>query len=63
MTCVEHTIENALFAIHRKKTFEEWLMEEQKRNLPEVKSDPAEIWQMAIYVYYSPNWDKQYPTL
>lgn len=56
MTCVEHIIENAISAIHNKLTYEQWFKEETKRNLPYVKSDPKEIWEMAYYVYYSDCW-------
>ena len=49
MSCVEHIIENAIFAIGRNKTYEEWLANEPNKDY--VKSDLKEIWEMAMYIY------------
>lgn len=56
MSCAEHIIENAISAIHKGWTYEEWIKQESKLNLPCVKSDSKEIWEMANYVYYSGCW-------
>ena len=56
MSCAEHIIENAISAIHNGWTFEQWISQENKLNIPYIKSDPKEIWQMANYVYYSDCW-------
>ena len=51
MSCVEHIIENAIYAIGRNKTYEEWVANEPNKEY--VKSDLKEIWEMATYVYYA----------
>ena len=54
MSNIEHLIENAICAIEKNKEYEDWLSAwQQKAMLKEVKSDPWEIWQMAIYCYYT----------
>ena len=56
MSCAEHIIENAITAIANGKTYKEWI--ENEPNKGYVKSDPKEIWKMAMYVYTSSNWRK-----
>lgn len=51
MSCAEHIMENALMAIARSKTFEEWIKTEPNKDA--VKSDLKEIWEMATYIYSS----------
>ena len=51
MSCVEHIIENAIYAIGKNKTYEEWVANETNKEY--VKSDTKEIWEMAMYVYYA----------
>ena len=51
MSCAEHIMENALMAIVKSKTFEEWIKTEPNKDA--VKSDPKEIWEMATYIYSS----------
>ena len=51
MSCVEHIIENAIYAIGRNQTYEEWVKTEPNKDY--VKSDLKEIWEMAMYVYWA----------
>ena len=51
MSCVEHIIENAIYAIGRNQTYEEWVKTEPNKDY--VKSDLEEIWEMAMYVYWA----------
>lgn len=54
MSNIEHLIENAIDAIEKNKTYEDWKTNwRQKAMLREVKSDPFEIWQIAQYCYYT----------
>lgn len=59
MTNAEHAIENAVCAIERTadnkdisldEVYKKW--KETDINLKYIKSDPSEIWEMAMWVYY-----------
>lgn len=60
MTNAEHAIENAVCAIERTsdkkdisldELYKKW--KETDINLKYIKSDPSEIWEMAMWVYYN----------
>ena len=60
MTNAEHAIENAVCAIERTsdkkdisldEVYKKW--KETDINLEYIKSDPSEIWEMAMWVYYN----------
>ncbi len=58
MLCYEHAFENAIVAIEEGQSYEEWYEHEKDLNLPYVKSDPEEIWGMAIYTVTTyKHWD------
>lgn len=51
MSNAEHIMENALMAISKGRSYEEWIKSEPNKEY--VKSDTEEIWEMAMYVYYT----------
>lgn len=54
MSNIEHLIENAIISIEHNETYDDWKNKwQQKAMIPEVMSDPWEIWQMAQYVVYT----------
>ena len=54
MSNTEHLIENAIVCLEEKKSYEDFIdTDVNKRMFKLVKSPPEEIWDMAIYVYYT----------
>lgn len=53
MSNIEHLIENAIGAIEHGHDYQWWLGEPNKTMLRLVKSPPEEIWEMALYCYYT----------
>jgi len=54
MSNVEHLIENAIVCMEENKSYDDFINADvNKRMLELVKSPPEEIWEMAIYVYYT----------
>ena len=52
MSKIEHLIENAVIALEQKKSFDEWYKEDIDM-FDYVDSPPIEIWNMAVYCYYT----------
>ena len=54
MSNTEHLIENAIVCLEENKSYEDFISADvNERMLKLVKSPPEEIWDMAIYVYYT----------
>ena len=54
MSNAEHLIENAIVCMEENKSYDDFISADvNKRMFEFVKSPPEEIWEMAIYVYYT----------
>lgn len=51
MTNAQHAIENAISSMEKGQSMEDWIKSDT--NLNQIKSDPEEIWEMAMHILYS----------